>query len=452
MAEDFRVPAIMEILSNAPSAEVDSALSRCGIIPTDDLVDSVLLLSYSSPAAAIEFFRWSGLSLNQHTPRSWNLMVDILGRNALFEPMWDAIRSMKQHSALSLSTFASVFSSYCSVSRFKEAVMSFDVMDRYGVPQDSLAVNSLLAALFQIPDPVSSQTAADFFDRIKASVPPDPYTFDILLQGWEREGNITRAKNTFGEMVIRVGWEAPPTSAFEAFLTTLVRSKQAEEAIKFLQVMKNNKRLPRVKFFATALDLLINQNDSVHAVALWDIMVVQGRVVPNHAMCNAIISQLCKSDMIYDAYNVLDGMPLNGLFPDSFAYNAIFECLIQNKRVREAGSFFNEMRMNEQLPSPSNCAAAIRMFFREYDPVMAIEVWDYMLKERVSPADNAASEILIGLKDLGRLSEVRRYAEVMLDGGIELHSSTMDKLKAAFHKAGKKDSYEHIVRRVKHHR
>ncbi|KAM0934033.1 putative tetratricopeptide-like helical domain superfamily [Dioscorea sansibarensis] len=449
MAEVGRVGVIWDILSHATPADVDSALSRCGIIPTTDLVDSILALSYSSPAAAIKFFRWSGLSLN-HTPGSWNLMVDILGRNALFEPMWDAIRSMKHHSALSLSTFASAFSAYCSASRFKEAVMSFDVMDRYGVPQDSLAVNSLLSALFQNPDPLSSQTAADFFDRIKSRVLPDPDTFDILLQGWERTGNVARAKNTFGEMVIRVGWEAATMSAFEAFLMTLIRGDQPDEAIKFLQVMKNNNRLPGIKFFASALDVLIDQNDSVHALALWEVMVVQGGLVPTHVMCNTIISQLCKSDMIQDAYNVFDGMTLNGVFPDSLPYNTIFECLIQNKRVHDAGSLFNEMRKNEQLPSPSNCASAIRMFFSEYNPIMAMEVWNYMLKEHVSPTDDAANEFLIGLKDLGRLSEVRYHAEFMLDKGIELHASTMDKLKAAFYKASKKDAYEHLARRKKH--
>lgn len=417
MSEDGRVGVIWDILSRAPSADVDSALSRCGIIPTTDLVDSILALSYSSPAGAIKFFRWSGLSLN-HTPCSWNLMVDILGRNCLFEPMWDAIRSMKHHSALSLSTFVSAFSAYCSASRFKEAVMSFDVMDRYGVPQDSLAVNSLISALFQNPDPLSSQTAADFFDRIKSRVPPDPDTFDILLQGWERTSNVSRAKNTFGEMVIRVGWEAATMSSFEAFLMTLIRGEQPDEAIKFLQVMKNNNRLPGINFFASALNVFIDHNDSVHALALWEIMVFQGGLVPNRVMCNTIISQLCKSDMIQDAYNVLDGMTLNGVFPDSLPYNTIFKCLIQNKRVHDAGSFFNEMRKNEQLPSPSNCASAIRMFFSEYDPIMAMEVWDYMLKEHVSPTDDAANELLIGLKDLGRLSEVRYHRNSCLTRGL----------------------------------
>lgn len=38
----------------------------------------------------------------------------------------------------------------------------------------------------------------------------------------------------------------------------------------------------------------------------------------------------------------------------------------------------------------------------------------------------------------------------MFDKGIELHASAMDKLKASFYKASKKDAYEHLARRTKH--
>lgn len=40
---------------------------------------------------------------------------------------------MRNEGALSLSAFISVFGSYCSVGRVNEAIMSFEVMDRYGV-------------------------------------------------------------------------------------------------------------------------------------------------------------------------------------------------------------------------------------------------------------------------------------------------------------------------------
>ncbi|KAK8971135.1 hypothetical protein KSP40_PGU011758 [Platanthera guangdongensis] len=67
-----------------------------------DDVEEVLKLSYSHLGAAVKFFRWSGIWLqNRHSPYSWNLVVDILGKNLPFESMWDAVRPMHSEGFIS---------------------------------------------------------------------------------------------------------------------------------------------------------------------------------------------------------------------------------------------------------------------------------------------------------------------------------------------------------------
>lgn len=445
-ADPTRVRIFVDILTRAAVPDIEGALSLSGLSPSPADVESVLKLCYSNPASAVKFFRWSGLKI-KHSHFSWNLIVDILGKNSLFEPMWDAIRSMKPESALSVATFASAFGSYCSAGKIKEAIMTFNVMDRYGVPQDSVAVNSLLSAICSLDG--YTKEAADFFDGIKTRIQPDADTFAILLEGWEKEGNFQRAKTTFGEMVIRVGWNQDNMSAYDAFLTTLVRAGQPDEAINFLKVMKSKNCLPGIKFFANALDILVKNNDARHAIALWDLMVTDSGLVPNLVMYNAVIALVCNSRDFDSAYRFLDAMPFHGMFPDSLTYNTIFECLVRNRKAKEADMFFAEMRKNEQLPSTPNCVGAIRMFFEEFDPLAALDVWNQAVKEQVRPDEDCANELLIGLASLGRLSEVRTYADDMLDRGVHLQSATMDKLMTAFAKARKEDTYERIARRVK---
>lgn len=442
-----RARILCEVLTKAPLHDIDSALSATGISPLPEIVEEVLKLSYGSPSAAVKFFRWAGLS---HKPSAygWNLMVDLLGKNEQFEPMWDAIRSMKQEGVLTMATFVSVFGSYCVASRFNEAIMTFDVMDRYGIQPDVVAVNSLLSAICREDNQTSM--ALTFFDKIKTSIPPDGDTFAILLEGWEKEGNAAKAKHTFGEMVIRVGWSPQNMSAYDAFLTTLVRDAQVEEAIKFLQVMKKQNCLPGLKFFSNALDILIKLNDSSHVVPLWDIMVGSG-LVPNLIMYNATIGLLCNNNDMDNAFRFLDQMALNGAFPDSLTYNMIFQCLIKNKKVRNAGKFFYEMIKNEFPPTHANCAAAIAMQFEGDDPEMAIEIWNYMIENRILPLDESANALLIGLRNMDRLSELRRFADDMLDRGVNIYESTMGKLKVAFYKEGRgaRDTYDSLLRRWK---
>lgn len=121
---------LCEIVATSPAHEVEARLASSQIRPEPEFVQQVLKHSYSFPSAAAKFFRWAGLGGRGHTPYSWNLMVDILGKNKLFDPMWDAIRSMKQEGVLSLTTFVSVFENYCIARRFDDAVRTFDVLER----------------------------------------------------------------------------------------------------------------------------------------------------------------------------------------------------------------------------------------------------------------------------------------------------------------------------------
>ena len=92
-------------------------------------------------------------------------MVDLLGKNQLFDLMWDVVRSMKKECMLSIPTFVSIFGSYFNIARFDKAIMSFDVMDRYGIQQDVVAVNFLLSAICNEEN--QTTRALEFFERIK---------------------------------------------------------------------------------------------------------------------------------------------------------------------------------------------------------------------------------------------------------------------------------------------
>lgn len=427
---------VCEMLARVYPGEVETALSTMAMNFEPELVEEVLKFSYGCPAAAVVFFKWTGMK-QKHSPFVWNLMVDLLGKNQMFDPMWDAIRTMKEEGVISLATFVSVFGSYCEAGKFYEATMTFDVMEKHGVEPDIVAVNSLLSAMCKETSQTANAKAFEFFEKVKTKIPLDGDSYAILLEACEKEGNLVKAKSMFGEMVIRVGWAPQNMAAHEAFLNTLVRGSQIDEALQFLQVMKGKNCLPDLKFFSNALNVLIKQNDSANALSLWDMMVTSG-LTPDVVMYNAMIGLLCNHNEIANAFQLLDSMPFIGVFADSLSYNIIFQCLIKSKKVKEAGKFFFEMIKNEQPPTPANCADAISMFFDGYDPEMAYEIWFYMKKDGVTPIDDSANALLNGLASMGRLTEMRRNADKLLKGRIKIYESTMEKLKIACFKEGKK--------------
>jgi pentatricopeptide repeat protein len=208
-----------DILASRADDDVDAALDKADIrgVTTAD-VEQVLRLSYAHPCAATAFFHWAGnrhLGHEHHSPYSWNLVVDILGTNRLFARMWDAVDSMHSRRLLSLDTFASVFSSLAA-SPGCSPLEAFMDMPRYGMTQDTPALNSLLSALCR----------ADRLDdaRAEAGTRPDADSYAILLEGCEAAADPRAARDVFDEMVRAIGFDPDNVPAYDAFLTTLVSS------------------------------------------------------------------------------------------------------------------------------------------------------------------------------------------------------------------------------------
>lgn len=445
-----KIKSLCEIVSKTPSLAVEKVLEEVGFPITQEDVEEVLKLSYEFPGSAVKFFRWSGYQLNDnHSPYSWNLVVDLLGKNLFFDAMWDAIKSMKKEGLLSLATFASVFSSYVAAGRVQEAIMTFDVMEKYGCPRDIVALNSLLSAICREGRTVD---AYDYLRIAKGIVRPDPDTYAILLEGWENEKNVASARHTFAEMVIEIGWDPSNVPAYDSFLCTLIREPNGiHEALKFFDSMRDRKCYPGLKFFKVALDECVNCHDIQVAEMFWEIMVERLGLKPDSHMCNAMIALYCYRNDIDMGKRMLNDMVYRGAFPDSLTYNLLFRFLIESGNLREASFLFTEMIKNECIPDRLNCETAIRIYIDNRDPNMAARIWRCLVDNFKEDLEETANLLVIGLHDLNRVPEAVKYAEDIIDRGIKLTSSTLAKLKQSLVKSRKEFVYEGLVRKWKTH-
>lgn len=122
--------AIYRLLSETFDVDqLGPELNMLGIKVTTELVEEVLKNSYKAGEAALKFFHWFvNLLGGKHSPYAWNLLVDVLGNNKMFDAMWDAAKSMKVDGILSRQTFATIFTSYAVVGKANEAMMTFEAM------------------------------------------------------------------------------------------------------------------------------------------------------------------------------------------------------------------------------------------------------------------------------------------------------------------------------------
>lgn len=445
-----KVKILCEIVAKTPAATVERVLEDTGVRVSCEDVEEVLKLSYESPGSAVKFFRWASFQLNnRHSSYAWDLIVDLLGKNCLFDAMWDALKSMKKELLLSLATFKSVFFNYVIADRVQDGITSFEVMDQYGVPRDVAALNSLLYAMCRHG---KTQMAEDYFRTVKEKIRGNAETYAILLEGWESEGDVIRAGYTFSEMVIDIGWDKGNTRAYDSFLCTLIEGPGGmREVLKHFKAMTERECYPGMKFFKFSIDECERRSDVKSAKVVWDAMTGKNICLPDTVMYKSLISLYCNGKDFDSAEKLLDEMVYYKAFPDSETYGLLFHFLIKHKRLREATPVFKEMVKNEFVPMQEDCCTAVRTYIASGDPHMGIKVWRCIVENYSSDLDETGNLLVVGLRDLNRVPEAVKCAEDMIDRGIKLNPATLSKLKQSLSIVGKSFVYEELLSKWKSH-
>ena len=138
-------------MKKPPAIGIESALNKLRLEFLVQFVDDVLKLSYGAGMEELRFFRWAGWKLDRkHSPTAWNLLVDLLGKDKLFDVMWYCIKVMKNEGVVSMETIFYVFRNYLLADKVDEAIMTFEVMENYGCQQDIVVLNGILITILPL--------------------------------------------------------------------------------------------------------------------------------------------------------------------------------------------------------------------------------------------------------------------------------------------------------------
>ncbi|GJM86615.1 hypothetical protein PR202_ga02492 [Eleusine coracana subsp. coracana] len=445
-----KIRLLCEILaSNA--ADVEAALDDADVRVTTADVEQVLRFSYAHARASVAFFRWAGHRHlgHEHSPYAWNLVVDILGKNRLFDPMWDTVASMRSQGLLSLATFASVFSSLAAAPG-SSPLKAFVDMPRYGMDRDTPALNSLLSALCRA-NRLDDARAVIPVARAEAGTRPDADSYAILLEGCEAAADPRVAREVFDEMVRSIGFDPGNVPAYDSFLTTLVSSDSPNalpEAMEYLALLRRRGCSPGERFFRAALVAHLKARELHGAMALWNDFVGRLGIVPDMEMYNTMIMLQGSLGHSAEVIVYLDDMAFNGVFPDTGTYNVVLQFLLKGKKYREAAAVFSEMVKNECWPNEENCSRALCTFLDTRNWDMGMKVWKCMVENGLPPLEECANMLVSKMKDV-RLPEACKLAEDMIDLGIKLNSATLTKLKQSLQRIKKVEIHDHLLRKWK---
>ncbi|KAJ1382558.1 Tetratricopeptide-like helical domain superfamily [Sesbania bispinosa] len=218
---------------STPTVTLDTALDQTGVRVSPELVENILKRFENAGMSAFRFFEWAEKQRNYtHTIRAYHLMIESLAKIRQYQIMWDLVNAMRKKGMLNVETFCIIMRKYARAHKVDEAVYTFNVMDKYDVPQNLVGFNGLLSALCKSKN---VRKAQEIFDSMKGRFVPDSKTYSILLEGWGKAPNLPKAREVFREMV-SVGC-SPDIVTYGIMVDILCKAGRVDEAVEVVKDM-----------------------------------------------------------------------------------------------------------------------------------------------------------------------------------------------------------------------
>ena len=433
---------ICKIMISCPKLELDTSLSESGIRVSPIVVENVLKRFENAGILAYQFFEWAGKQRNYtHSIRAYHTMIESLAKIRQYQIMWDLVNKMRSLKILNVETFCIIMRKYARSQKVKEAVYTFNIMEKYDVPPNLAAFNSLLSALCKSKNVVKAQ---EIFNGMKDQFIPDSKTYSILLEGWGKAPNLPKAREIFREMV-DMGCD-PDIVTYGIMVDILCKAGRVDEAVGIVKEMDSSVCKPTSFIYSVLVHTYGIENRIEDAVYTF-LDMERNEIEADVAVYNALIGAFCKVNKLKNAYRVLNEMDCKGIRPNSRTCNIILNSLISCGDTDEAFRVFRRM-IKVCDPDADTYTMMIKMFCENDELEMALKVWKYMRLKQFVPSMHTFSVLINGLCKKGNASKACIFLEEMIEKGIRPSSVTFGKLKQLLIKEGREDVLEFLQEKM----
>ncbi|KAK8956077.1 Pentatricopeptide repeat-containing protein [Platanthera guangdongensis] len=414
---------ISKLVLKHPSTAASAAASLASTISssfpstslTPSVVNAVLKRLWNDGPRSLLFFRsllrLPSVSLS---PSSFDHAVDIAAR------LRDRLSlrfllSARLAAGLPLShrTFSLLAERFAAAGKPDRAVRLFLSLHHHGIRQELRTFNSLLDVLCKSR---RVRKATSLFKTFKHRFGADAITFNILADGWCRLKHTGNALDLLKEMV--ESGVNPTLATYNILLKGFFRSGQVNEAWQFFLQMKKRGRkmgsdcLPDVVSYTTVVHGLGLAGQIENARKVFDEMISQG-CLPSVATYNAFIQVLCKKDSIQNALMVFEEMLRRGYTPNVTTYNVLIRGLCHGGEMERAMELMQKWMVRDERcrPNVHTYNIVIRHWCEKGETEKALELVGRM-NEGVDCLPNLDTYNLV----ISRMFERRRSEDMVVAG------------------------------------
>ncbi|KAJ6688098.1 hypothetical protein OIU74_016742 [Salix koriyanagi] len=198
---------------------------------------------------------------------------------------------------------------------------------------------------------------------------PSPKTFAIIAE------RTNKALEMLKEMVKR--GLTPNLISYNTMLKGYFRAGQINEAWNFFLEMKKRDCEIDVVTYTTVIHGFGVAGEIKRAQKVFDTMVKKG-VLPSVATYNAFIQVLCKKDSVDNAIVIFEEMVVKGYVPNSITYNLVIRGLCHRGEMERAMEFMGRMKDDGCEPNVQTYNLVIRYFCDEGEIDKALDLFQKM--------------------------------------------------------------------------
>uniref|UniRef100_A0A0A9DMU6 Pentatricopeptide repeat-containing protein n=1 Tax=Arundo donax TaxID=35708 RepID=A0A0A9DMU6_ARUDO len=354
-------------------------------IPTPVANAVLKLLWHHAPRALLFFHAILRLPARAHalSPCTLDLALDLAARLRRPRQLTSCILELFPRRGLPFTprTFPILFERFAVSHRRPDlAVRLFLSLHRsHGVAQDLPLFNSLLDALAKSRH---ASKAASLVRALERRFPPDAVTYNTLADGWCRVKDTSRALDVLRLMV--ESGIAPTKATYNIILKGFFRAGQLQHAWDFfIQMKKRGSKdencKPDVVSYTTVVHGLGVAGQLDKARKVFDEMSKEG-CMPSAATYNALIQVICKKGNVEDAVLVFNDMIGKGYVANVVTYTVLIRGHCHVGKINRAMNLFEKMKRESCEPVVQTYNVLIRYSFEEGEIEKALDLFDRMSK------------------------------------------------------------------------
>ncbi|EOA30222.1 hypothetical protein CARUB_v10013344mg [Capsella rubella] len=412
---------------DASHGDVVKELSGCDVVVTESLVLQVLRRFSNGWNKAYGFFIWANSQTGyRHSAKSYNAMVDVLGKCRNFDLMWELVDEMMKKSdesgLVTLDTMSKVMRRLAKSGKYSEAVEAFLGMEKsYGVKTDTIAMNSLMDALVKEN---SIEHAHEVFLKLFDTIKPDARTFNILIHGFCKARKFDDARTMMDLM--KVTEFTPDVVTYTSFVEAYCREGDFRRVNEILEKMRENGSKPNVVTYTIVMHSLGKSKQVTEALGVYEKMKEDG-CVPDAKFYSSLIHILSKTGRFKDASEIFEDMTNQGVSRDVLVYNTMISAALHHSRDEMALRLLKRMVDEEEescSPNVETYAPLLKMCCQKKKMKLLGILLHHMVKNDVSIDVSTYILLIRGLCMSGKVEEACLFFEEAVRKGMVPRDST----------------------------